>query len=217
MVKKIAIVLSGCGVYDGSEIYEVVLTLLSIEKAGAQFKCFAPDITQHHVIDHISGKEINQTRNVLTESARIVRGNIQCLEELSPAEFDGIIIPGGFGVAKNLSDFAFKSSNLTILPKLESIIREFNEHSKPIGLICIAPALSGKVFNGDVRFTIGQDQNTANAIEKTGAQHVTSKVNEIVIDEQAKLVTTPAYMLASSITEAEKGITKLVNKIISMT
>lgn len=216
-MKNIAVILAGCGVYDGSEIHEAVLTLLSIERNDAKYQCFAPDIAQHHVIDHITGEETSEVRNVLKEAARIARGNIHNLSDLNAEEFDAVVIPGGFGAAKTLCDFAFKGSELTVLPELITAINAFSVAKKPVGLICIAPAMAGKLFEEKVKFTIGHDEEIASAIEQTGAHHISCSVNDIVIDTTHKLVTTPAYMLAKNISEVDAGINKLITEIISLT
>ena len=216
-MKNVAVILSGCGVYDGTEIHEAVLTLLNIERHQGVYQCFAPNITQHHVIDHITGKEKNETRNVLVEAARIARGNIKELSELSAKDFDAVIVPGGFGAAKNLCNLNDKGHNMEILPQLKNAIQMFILEKKPIGLICIAPAMAGRLFESEVRCTIGNDKETAAIIEKTGAHHIECNVDDIVVDEKHRLVTTPAYMLAQSTTEADAGISKLVNTILAMT
>ncbi len=216
MSKRVAVVLSGCGVFDGSEIYESVLTLLRIEENGASYQCFAPDIAQMHVINHLTGEEMAESRNVLVEAARLARGEISALSTLNAEEFDAVILPGGFGAAKNLSDFAVKGADLTVNTDLQNAITVFRQHNKPVGLLCIAPAMAGKLFGEGVTCTIGNDADTAAAIEATGAIHQDCDVDSIVVDAQRKLVTTPAYMLAGSITEAAGGINKLVDKVLAL-
>jgi len=209
--KKVAVVLSGCGVYDGSEIYEVVITLLYLDKIGVKVQCFAPDIPQMHVVNHITGNVVkSDERNVLTESARLARGDIKNLSEARAIDFDAVIIPGGFGAAKNLSDFAIKGSDLSINKDLKCFVQQMHKAKKPIGAMCIAPAMVGVLFGKGVIFTIGDDEPTAKSIEKTGAIHQKCSVNEICVDEDNLLITTPAYMLASSMSEAATGIEKLV-------
>ena len=216
MSKNIAVVLSGCGVFDGAEINEVVLTLLHLEKNGASYQCFAPDQAQHHVINHITGEEMPESRNVLIESARIVRGNIKPLSECVANNFDALIIPGGFGVAKNLSDFAFNGTHMTVNPELLSISKKFKDADKPAGYMCIAPALCAHIYGEGVKATIGIDEDTASALSAMGTSHCSAQVGEIVIDEGHKLVTTPAYMLAENIVQAESGIAKLVAEVLKL-
>lgn len=216
MGKKVAVILSGSGVFDGSEIHEAVLTLLSLDRRGARYQCFALDIEQHHVINHVTGEELAETRNVLVEAARIARGDIKPLSELDASQFDAVVLPGGFGAAKNLCDFAFKGSDLTVNKEVTDSIRSFSQSSKPVGLICIAPAMAGKLFGKGVKATIGNDVETAAAMEQTGVHHLDCPVHSIVVDETHKLVTTPAYMLAQSISEAATGIDKLVEKVIDL-
>lgn len=217
MAKRVAVVLSGCGVYDGSEIYETVITLLRLDQAGAEVQCFAPDIQQLHVINHATGEVMaGEERNVLTEAARLARGNIQDLSEADAAEFDAVILPGGFGAAKNLSNFALNGAGLTVTPSLVAFIQTMREANKPVGLMCIAPAMTGVLFAEGATCTIGSDPGVAGAIEMTGAIHKNCGVDEVCIDEANKLVTTPAYMLAENISEAALGINKLVDAVLAM-
>ena len=214
---KIGVVLSGCGVYDGSEIHEAVLTLLALDRAGAEAVCAAPDMEQLHVIDHITGETMDEKRNVLVESARIARGNIKDLKSLSASELDGLILPGGFGAAKNLSDFALKGADAAVHPEVKRILNEMADAGKPIGAICIAPAsLTKAMAERKPEVTIGNDIGTAAAIEKMGGYHRECPVEDIYVDTKNMVVTTPAYMLAPGIKEAAVGIEKLVNKVVEM-
>ncbi|WP_206441480.1 isoprenoid biosynthesis glyoxalase ElbB [Amphritea opalescens] len=216
-MKKVAVVLSGCGVYDGSEIYESVLTLLAIEQGGARYQCMAPNIEQMHVIDHRNGEVMaDQQRNVLTEAARLARGEIIDLATANPADYDALIIPGGFGAAKNLSDFAVAGAAAKVNPDLLAFTQAIHASGKPVGLICIAPAMTPLLFGEGATCTIGNDQETAAAIEAMGGQHQDCDCSDIVFDEKFNLVTTPAYMLAGSISEAASGINKLVNKVLQL-
>ena len=214
--KKVAVILSGCGVYDGAEIHESVLTLLSIERCGATYQCFAPDIQQRHVINHLTGEETSEQRNVLVESARIARGNIKPLTDLNVADFDALIVPGGFGAAKNLSDFAVAGADVRVQVDMMVAVKAFAEAGRPVGLICIAPAMAGRIFGEGVQVTIGNDAETAAAMAQTGVNHQDCAVDDIIIDSTHKLVTTPAYMLANNISEAAAGIDKLVTTVVDM-
>lgn len=214
-MKKVAVILSGCGVFDGSEVHESVLTLLHIAKAGARYQCFAPDMEQMHTLDHITGEEMQPNRNVLVESARIARGDIKVISELQASEFDALIIPGGFGAAKNLSDFATKGAEANVQEEVLQACKAFADAGKPAGYICISPAMVPLVY-GAAKTTIGNDAETAAAVSALGGEHVTCPVDDIVIDEEKKVVTTPAYMLAESILEADAGISKLVQRVIAM-
>ncbi|MDO6515261.1 isoprenoid biosynthesis glyoxalase ElbB [Neptuniibacter sp. 2_MG-2023] len=214
-MKKIAVILSGCGVYDGSEIYESVLTLLEIAKNGAEYQCMAPNIEQFHVINHLSGDIAeNEKRNVLTEAARLARGDIIDLATAKAEDYDALIIPGGFGAAKNLSDFAINGSNCQVNGDVAAFTQAMHKAGKPVGLICITPAISPLLFGNDVKFTLGNDIDTIQTAEAMGGTHINCAVNDIVVDETLKVVTTPAYMLAGSITEAAAGIEKLVKKVL---
>lgn len=215
MTKKIAVVLAGCGVYDGSEIHEAVTTLLAIDRQGASYQCFAPDVEQHHVINHLAGEEQKEKRNVLIEAARIARGNIKPLSEYNVNEFDALVIPGGFGVAKNLCTFAFDGPDCTINPTIEQVIKDTHQAKKPIGALCITPALITKVLSS-VEVTIGKDADTAAAIEKMGGKHIPKEFTEIAVDEANRLVTTPCYMLDASIAQVAQGAENLVKKVLSM-
>lgn len=214
--KKIALILAGCGVFDGSEIHESTLTLLYLSEQGADVQCFAPNIQQTQVINHLTQQEDTPSRNVLVESARIARGNIKDLTELNVAEFDGLIIPGGFGAAKNLSDFAFKGIDCIVQADVLTITQAFARAKKPVGLICIAPHLAPKIYGKGVICTIGKDKETAAALEKMGAIHHSCEVDDIVIDESNRLITTPAYMLGQSISDIAPGIKKLVTRLLTL-
>ncbi|MCC9661582.1 MULTISPECIES: isoprenoid biosynthesis glyoxalase ElbB [unclassified Pseudoalteromonas] len=215
-MKKVAVILAGCGVYDGAEINEAVLTLLHIAKAGARYQCFAPDIEQLHTINHLTGEEMTPNRNVLVEAARIARGEIKAITELNVNEFDALIIPGGFGAAKNLSDFAVKGADAQVQDDVLHACTAFVKANKAAGYMCIAPAMLPLIYGQGVKTTIGNDQDTAAAIQQLGGDHQCCAVDDIVVDEQHKVVTTPAYMLAQSILEADAGIEKLVSKVLEL-
>lgn len=214
-MRKIAVVLSGCGVYDGAEIHEATLTLYAIAKNGADYEIFAPDMDQHHVINHISGEEMNESRNVLVESARIARGSIAALSTFDAEQFDALVFPGGFGAAKNLSTFAFDGAECSVNPDVVKCIRDMIKLGKPVGALCIAPVLLAKIL-GDVTLTIGQDQGTAKAVESLGATHVETGHGEIVVDVKNKLVTTPCYMLDANIVQIAEGAENVINKILEL-
>ncbi|SNY68281.1 isoprenoid biosynthesis glyoxalase ElbB [Enterobacter sp. CC120223-11] len=213
-MKKIGVVLSGCGVYDGSEIHEAVITLLAIARSGAQAVCFAPDKAQSDVINHLAGESMAPERNVLIEAARIARGEIQPLSKASESELDALIVPGGFGAAKNLSNFAVQGSQCSVDPELKALTLAMHAAGKPLGFMCIAPAMLPKIFDFQLRITIGTNIDTAEVLEEMGAEHVPCPVDDIVIDEENKVVTTPAYMLAQNIAEAATGIEKLVARVL---
>lgn len=214
-MKKVAVILAGSGVFDGSEINEVVLTLLHLTKASASYQCFAPDKPQHHVLNHLTGATEASSRNVLQESARIARGEVQALTELQVEEFDALIIPGGFGVAKNLCDFALQGAAATLDTEVKRVCTEFAEQGKPAGYMCIAPALLPLVYPAGIKLTIGNDADTAAALQQMGAEHIECTVDDIVVDAEHKVVTTPAYMLAQSVAEADVGIGKLVTQVLA--
>ena len=215
-MKKIGVVLSGCGVRDGSEIHEAVFTLLAIDRQGAEAVCMAPN-ADFPVTDHLAMQESGEKRNALVESARIARGNIRDIAEVKAGELDAIIFPGGFGAAKNLCDFAMKGA-AAVHPQVSRLLKEMAAAGKPIGAICIAPVLIAAVLGKEFAptLTIGNDAGTASEIEKTGARHQDCPVTEFVIDAKNKLVSTPAYMLANRISEAYEGIDKCVREVIKL-
>lgn len=214
-MKRFAVILSGCGVYDGSEIHEATLSLYAIMKNGASYEIFAPDILQHHVINHINGEEMDETRNVLIESARIARGNIKNIKDYSPEDFDVLLIPGGFGAAKNLSDFAFKGADLEVNNEVERAIISTYKAKKPIGALCIAPVIFARLFH-QAELTIGNDEGTIKAIEKLGGKHIISNHGEVVVDRKYKLATTPCYMLDANILQIAEGADQVVKALLEL-
>lgn len=215
--KNIALILAGCGVYDGSEIHEATLTLLYLNELKVNVVCFAPNIEQTQVIDHLTTQQTNEQRNVLTESARITRGKVSDVKELNASQFDALIIPGGFGAAKNLSDFAFKGADCTVNVDVLAAAQSFAKQKKPIGLICIAPHLAPKIYGKGIICTIGNDQATATELEKMGAVHHTCAVTDIIEDTTHQLISTPAYMLGADIADVAQGIKKLVSRVVALT
>lgn len=213
--KKIAIILAGNGVYDGAETTETTMTMLSVMKNGGEYELFAPDMEQHHVVNHLNGEEMNEKRNVLIEAARIARGNIKALSELKMKDFDALMMPGGFGVAKNLSDFALKGADCTVLPDVERVIKETIEQGKPLGALCISPAVVARVLEG-AEVTIGQDKDTAAAIEKMGAKHKNTDHAEIVIDKKYKIASTPCYMLDANVLQIADGAENVTKAVFEM-
>ena len=216
--KRVGVVLSGCGYLDGAEIHEATCTLLSLDRRGAKLVAMAPDVEQMHVVDHMKGAPAQgQGRRVLEEAARIVRGQIVELSQVSARDLDALIFPGGFGVAKNLCSFAVDGRNMRVLPAVERLAREIRSAGKPSGYLCIAPVIAARLFGSEgVRVTIGNDRDTAAAIESWGARHVDCKVEEIAVDEKLKLVSTPAYMLGPWIAPVATGIDKLVSAVLEM-
>ncbi len=212
---KTAIILSGCGVYDGAEIHEATLTMYAVVKNGGTYQVFAPNTEQHHVINHITGEEMNEKRNVMVEAARIARGDIKPLSELNMENFDALIMPGGFGVAKNLSTFAFDGPDCTVIPDVENAIKDAVAQGKPIGALCISPAVIAKVLEG-VKVTIGQDKGTANAIEKMGGKHEITNHGEVVVDKTYKTATTPCYMLEATIADIAEGAMNVTKAVFDM-
>ncbi|HNZ25175.1 MAG TPA: isoprenoid biosynthesis glyoxalase ElbB [Polyangiaceae bacterium] len=219
MGKRVAVVLSGCGYLDGAEIYESVSVLLALDLEGAQVQCFAPDKAQMHVVHHGTQTPVQgETRNVLTEASRLARGQIKAIEEARMEDFDALVFPGGYGVAKNLCDYAVKGSDCTVDPRVDALIKAAHGAKKPICAICIAPVLIAKSLGlaHHPTLTIGSDAGTAADIEKMGGKHVNAPVTEIVVDEQNRVVTTPAYMCGQRIGDVWLGVKKAVEKTLSM-
>lgn len=215
-MKCIGVILSGCGLFDGSDINETVLTLLAIERAGAKAICFAPDKPQLHVINHFSSAKESGARNILVESSRLAGSPVLALNQADSVQLDAIIVPGGFGATINLSSLAEQSEQCVIDTELHKLTREMVKQCKPIGFISIAAALLPRLLDAPVRVTIGTDSIYAEVIEAMGGIHVPCPVNDIVVDEEYRVVTTPASLLASSLTETAAGIDKLVNRIVDM-
>ncbi len=219
MTKRIGVVLSGCGFLDGAEVHESVLTLLAIDRAGGQAICMAPNMDQSAVVNHFSREEAPARRNVLDESARIARSDIQDMKKVQATDLDALIFPGGYGAAKNLSDFAVKGENCHVHPEVARLLREMIRAKKPIGAICIAPAIIAKMaqeVGSTITLTIGNDRGVAAALAKMGANPVEARADEIVVDSDHKIVSTPAYMLAQRISDVATGIEKLVQAVIEM-
>lgn len=213
-MKKVAVILSGCGVYDGSEIHETTLALLALSKNEVSYQCFAPNKNQYHVINHLTGEVEKETRNVLVESARIARGDIKALSELDINDYSGILIPGGFGAAKNLSDYAIAGENFTVDDELAQKIRDFHTNKKPIAALCIAPVIIAKVLGA--RVTIGNDTETAKHIVSSGGTHVNKDYNEVAIDETNLVVTNPCYMVAENIYRVSLGAEAVVAAMLGL-
>lgn len=214
---NVAVILSGCGHQDGAEIREAVLALTALSRSGAKVSIFAPDIA-FPVIDHRNGAPTGETRNVLVEAARIARGEIAPLSDLNPADFEALVIPGGFGVAKNLSDFAVKGAEAPVNPDFVRALKGFAEAKKPIGAICIAPAVVALVLGKDYHptVTIGEDAGTAAAIEQAGAHHQPCATENIVVDEANRIVSCSAYMRNDELHKIAAGIDKLVLEVVNL-
>lgn len=218
---KTGIILSGCGVMDGSEIHEAVLTLLYLDLAGSEVLCMAPHTDQMHVINHVSNDiSLGEKRNILLESARIARGNIEDISSIHAANIDALVFPGGFGAAKNLCTFATDGVDCQVDPQVERLIYEMLDAKKPIGALCIAPALIARVLGKrglKVKLTIGNDPDVAKALNSMGALHIDCPVNETIVDDNYRIVTSPAYMLAKSIKEVAESVQALVKEIVKFT
>lgn len=214
--RKVAVILSGCGVFDGSEIHETVMILLALDRLSASYQCFAPDVAQAHVINHFKGEVAEgESRNVLVEAARIARGEIKALSEFNAADFDAIAFPGGFGAAKNLSTFAFDGAKCSVNTDVERALKDMVAANKPIGALCITPAIIARVLDG-ARVTIGADKDTASAIEAMGAKHTVTTHGEVVIDQAYKLVTTPCYMLDATVSQIADGAMNAMTAMLDL-
>lgn len=216
-MKKFAVILSGCGRADGSEIHEATCALLAIDKAGCSYQCFAPDIMQAAVINLLTERPVDEKRNVLVESARIARGNIKDLKYFNPADFDAVVFPGGFGAVTNWCNFATKGVDCHVEPEIRRAVWDSYKQGLAIGAMCIAPVLIAKVLGSEgVHVTIGNDTATAAAIEQMGAVHEKRGANGVCIDGKHRVATTPAYMLAASIKEVAEGAENMVAGLLKM-
>lgn len=224
---SIAVILSGCGVYDGSEIQETVLTLLALDKAGVMVSCFAPDITQHHVINHRTGVEMPESRNVLTESARIARGAVKPLSDLILEDFDALVLPGGFGVAKNFTQWAFEGPKGSIISDLQKLIQDCIKNKKPIAALCMAPTTLAKAMEGtniSLQLTVGSTAAPSpydigaisEGMKSIGVVPEMNTATEVCVDVQHNIVTSPCYMMEASISEINEGIEKCIAELIKM-
>ncbi|MGQ9369734.1 isoprenoid biosynthesis glyoxalase ElbB [Azospirillum sp. ST 5-10] len=214
---RFGVVLSGCGVFDGTEIHEAVCTLLAIDRADAEARCYAPDMDQAQVVNHISGEVAAERRNVLVEAARIARGKIADLATFTADDVDALIIPGGFGAAKNLCDFAFKGADCTVHPDVEAAVRAMAAAGKPIGALCIAPVILARLFGREgVELTIGSDAGTAGALESMGARHTATTHCEVVVDRTRKVVTAPCYMLDATVSQIADGAANAVKALMEL-
>ena len=220
-MKKIGVVLSGCGVFDGSEIHESVITLLAIDRAGAQAVCMAPNVNQMHVVNHLTGEEsVGEKRNVLIEAARIARGKIKDISTVKADELDALVFPGGFGAAKNLSSFAVKGENCDVHLDVLRLVKEFAAKKKPQAALCIAPAMMAKIYEDapiKPTLTIGNDKDCSSKIETMGSTHQECSARDFVFDEQNNVISTPAYMRGQSISEVAEGIEKTIHQLLKMT
>ncbi len=215
MKKKIGVLLSGCGVFDGTEIHEAVITLLALDRKGAQALCMAPDMDQFHVMNHLTGEATDEKRNVLVESARIARGNVKDIQTMSAGDMDALIMPGGGGAAKNLSNFAIKGKDADIHPEVRRLVIELVEAGKPVGAICISPAILARILaDKQPEVTVGNDLGTAESITAMGGVHKPCAVDMVHVDRTNKLITSPAYMLGPGIKDVAAGIEKLVDEIL---
>lgn len=212
---KFAIVLAGCGVYDGAEIHEATMTMLAADRNGCEYQLFAPNIRQHHVINHLTGEVMDESRSVLIEAARIARGNIKALKEYKPADFDGLIFPGGFGVAKNLSSYAFDGTNMHIDKVVEQSVKETHAAGKPIGALCISPIIIAALIP-EAEVTLGSDKKYDDEVSKLGGKNKTTANKQVVVDTKNKIVSTPCYMNDARISDIADGAELLVKEIINL-
>lgn len=226
-MKRIGIILHGCGVYDGTEIQEATMAMLAIREAGAEYRCFAPDRPQHHVIDHTTGEEMPESRNIRVESARISRGQIEDIRELNPDELNGILIPGGFGAAKNLSTWAFDGPEGSVLPEVRDVLLAAVRKGVPIAALCVSPVVLAKAFEGTdihARLTLGSTAAPSPydiagfhaGISQVGAQPAEATVQEIVVDDELKIVTAPCYMMETDILGIRENAKMAVERLLAL-
>lgn len=212
---KFAIVLAGCGVYDGAEIHEATMTMLAADRNGCDYQLFAPNIMQHHVINHMTGEVMDESRNVLVEAARIARGNIKPLTEYKVSDFDALIFPGGFGVAKNLCSYAFEGTDMRIDKVVDKAVKETHEKGKPIGALCISPIMIAALIPG-AEVTLGSDKQYDGEVAKLGGRNKTTGNRQLVVDMKNRIVSTPCYMNDARISDIADGAELLVKEIIKL-
>ena len=215
-MKNVAIVLSGCGVFDGSEIHETVATMLALNNANISYQCFAPNIEQTSVINHLTQQPMSEKRNVLTEAARIARGDIKDIDEANIADLDAAVYPGGFGAATHFSDFAKNGVEMQMQKSIFNFAKKMADAHKPQAFLCISPILISTIYGPGIKQTIGNDKGTATAIEKMGGIHQDCKVTDVIIDHDAKVVSTPAYMLAKDIGEVFTGVKHSIEALLKL-
>lgn len=221
---KIGVLLSGCGVYDGAEIHEATMTLLSIAEIGAQAVCISVDKNQHHVVNHLTGEEMPQKRNMLVESARIARGNVSNIMDIDPVDIDALVIPGGFGSAKNFTNWAFDGPDGSILPEVKLLIVNLLNVGKPVAALCVSPVVMAKALEGSnihAKMTIGSDEmespydikSFSSGLESLGATTEMKTVEEILIDKENKIVTAPCYMMDASILDIRRNVRSAIEAL----
>ncbi|MCB1185569.1 isoprenoid biosynthesis glyoxalase ElbB [bacterium] len=217
-MSKIGVVLSGCGVFDGSEIHEAVAVLLALARAGVNYQCMSPDTEQMHVVNHFTGEvSEGKKRNVLVESARIARGDIKSISSVNINDYDGLVFPGGFGAAKNLCDFAATGADCNVNSEVARLVQAAHAAGKPMAFVCISPVIAAALLgNRGVKVTIGDDEEAAGQITEMGGRHMNCAVKEMVIDNENKIITSPAYMKAENIAELFDDVTASVNALIEM-
>lgn len=214
-MKRFAVVLAGCGRKDGAEINEAVTLLLSLSQQGCEYQCFAPDRNQYHVVDHLTERvSADETRNIMHEAARIARGNVMPLDKFDPRDFDALVFAGGFGVAKNLCDYAFKGADMDVAPDVARVITAMHEAGKPMGAMCIAPVLFAKLIK-NVYVTLGKDGTPdSENVRRMGAEHIQAEHGDVVIDEANKVFTTPAFMLDATLSDVYDGAYNMVEAML---
>jgi enhancing lycopene biosynthesis protein 2 len=227
MSYRIGVLLSGNGVYDGSEIHESVFTLLAIDENKGEAVCMAPNIEQHHVVNHISGDEMPEKRNVMVEAARIARGAILDLADMNADKLDALVIPGGFGAAKNLTKWAFSGPDGEINAEVKRIINEFVQAKKTIVGLCMGPTVIAKALQGaglEERLTVGSTEEKSpyeiaaisQGMEKTGAVAEMKTIREIAVDHKNRIITAPCYMMEGSITDVRDNIKQAIDELFEM-
>ena len=213
MNKRFAIIVGGCGHRDGSEIHETTMTMLSVVEHGCTYQMFAPNRNQHHVINHLTGEEMPESRNMLVEAARIARGQIQPLEDFRVEDFDAVLFPGGFGVAKNFFTYAFQGADCQVDKQIEQLIIDIHKAGKPIGALCIAPVLLAKVLK-DITITVGNDENTAKDVAKMGGKNINTVLGEVISDKENKIYSTPCYMLDANLKDIHVCAYNLISTML---
>ncbi len=221
---KVGILLSGCGVYDGSEIQETISAMIALEELNIQYVGISVNKNQHHVINHLDGSEMNETRNMMIESARIMRGNVVDIKTITPSDIDGLVIPGGFGNAKNLTTWAFNGADGEILPEVKLLLINLVNIGKPIAALCVSPILISLAFKDSTispTLTLGSTNEKSPydihsfhiGIEKNGGKSLEKGINDLCIDENNRIICAPCYMQDASLLEIRNNAKMAIEKL----
>ena len=213
-MKKVAVILAGCGTRDGSEINETVTLLLALDQHNIEYQAFAPDENQYEVDNHVTGQCTMEKRNMMVEAARIVRGNILPITKFNANDYDALLFPGGTGTAKNIFTYAIDGIDFKVNKEVEKAIKDIHAQGKPIGAMCIAPLMVAKVL-GNVNVTMGSGNcRQAKELPMIGCKHTETTHGGVAIDKENKVYSTPCFMLDATLKDVYQGAWNLVEAMI---